>query len=386
MKIAFVLDDSLDKADGVQQYVLTLGHWFSAQRHEVHYLVGQTERTDIAHVHSLSRNIHIHFNQNRMSTPLPVGTEKVKKLLTDEDFDILHVQMPHSPILAGRLIKYAPERVGVVGTFHIIPFSIVESLATRALGLVLKRGLRRFDATYSVSEPARKFAKKTFKIDSKLLPNVVALNHFQAAHRMKKYTDDKLNIVFLGRLVERKGCMHLLKALTLLQKKHELARVRVIIAGKGPLLPKLEKYVTENHLRNVVKFVGFVSEESKPDLLASADIAVFPSLGGESFGIVLIEAMAAGSKVVLAGNNAGYKSVMKNRSAQLFNPSNTKAFAKLIKHYLNNQRARNQANRWQQELVQQYDVRLIGNRLLQDYESIIAKRSKKKHNNTHEYF
>ena len=68
MKIGFVLDDSLDKSDGVQQYVLTLGHWLHSQGHEVHYLVGQTERTDIQNVHSLSKNVRAKFNQNRMST------------------------------------------------------------------------------------------------------------------------------------------------------------------------------------------------------------------------------------------------------------------------------------------------------------------------------
>lgn len=372
MKIAFVLDDSLDKTDGVQQYVTTLGRWLSTHDHEVHYLVGHTERKDLHHVHSLSRNVQAHFNQNRMSTPLPVNKNKLKQLLNDEDFDILHVQMPYSPFLAGRIIKLAPARAGVVGTFHIIPYSRLELVANTILGIVLRRSLKRFDAIFSVSEPARRFAKRSYGIKSEVLPNVINLSHYQAARKIRKYTDDKLNIVFLGRLVERKGCMDFLRALTELNKKNELNRVRVIIAGKGPLLNSLQGYVSDNHLKHVVRFLGFVSEEEKPDLLASADIAVFPSTGGESFGIVLIEAMAAGAGVVLAGNNKGYSSVMRARKQQIFDPKNTKQFANVLRHYLNNQRARKQSYRWQMEYVAQFDVRSVGSRLIDTYESVIA--------------
>src|SRR4051812_47082988 len=91
-KIGFVLDDGLDKPDGVQQYILTLGAWLSEQGHEVHYLVGQTNRTDIKNVHSLSKNIRVQFNGNRMSIPLPTSSRKLRSFLRAEHFDILHIQ------------------------------------------------------------------------------------------------------------------------------------------------------------------------------------------------------------------------------------------------------------------------------------------------------
>lgn len=374
MKIGFVLDDSLDKADGVQQYVLTLGKWFSSQGHQVHYLVGHTERTDVPHIHSLSRNIQVHFNQNRMSTPLPTKTDRLKALLAEHDFDVLHVQLPYSPFLAGRIVRLAPAHTAVIGTFHIIPFSRVEKLASRVLRLMIRRSLKRFDEVFSVSEPARRFAKKTFKVHSTVLPNVVAVQHFQAGRKLRRYDDGKLNMVFLGRLVERKGCLHFLKALQQLHDQHHLDRVRVLVIGKGPLKSKLEKFVTTNHLKQYVKFVGFIEEEKKPDYLASADIAVFPSTGGESFGIVLIEAMAAGSDVVLAGDNSGYAAVMAGHSEQLFDPEDTAEFVRRLKHFMNNHRARRQAAAWQAESVVQYDVRQVGHQLLDAYETAIAKR------------
>lgn len=376
LKIGYVLDDSLDKSDGVQQYVLTLGHWFQANGHQVHYLVGQTERRDIPHLYSLSRNIQAHFNQNRMTTPLPASKKAVRTLLENQQYDVLHVQLPHSPLLAARIVKAADPTTAIIGTFHIIPFSKMEALAATTLGLVLRRNLKRFDAIYSVSEPARAFARRAFRIKSEVVPNAVNVSHFKSGKRLKKFSDDKLNIVFLGRLVERKGCLYLLEALEILHKQNRLERVRVLICGKGPLQPKLEAFVRAHHLGKIVHFVGYVDEAAKADYFASADITVLPSTGGESFGIVLIEAMAAGSSVVIGGDNVGYRSVMAGRQEQLVNPMNTQDFAKRLHHFMTSSRARQSASKWQQEHVKQFDVRVVGTKLLGEYETMIAKRQK----------
>lgn len=375
MKIGFVLDDSLDKSDGVQQYVLTLGAYYRTQGHEVHYIVGETLRDDIPHVHSLSRNIQAKFNQNRMSTPLPVPKPRIAQLLEELQLDVLHVQMPYSPLLAARVISFADSKTVIIGTFHIIPFSKAESLATKALGLVLRRNLKRFDAIYSVSTPAQRFAKKAFNIQSEVLPNVVNMQQYAHAKPLSKY-DDVLTIIFLGRLVERKGCMYLLQAVERLHAQHQLDRVRVVICGKGPLVSELQAYTTKHHLRHVVQFTGFVDEEMKAKYLSSADIAVFPSTGGESFGIVLIEAMAAGSKVVLAGNNVGYSSVMEGRAEQLFNPTDIDAFAKLLRHYITSKAARKKAFAWQQRHVKQFDTHIVGRTLLHIYEQHVASKAR----------
>lgn len=372
MKIGFVLDDSLDKTDGVQQYVTTLGHWYGKHGHEVHYLVGHTERTDLPRVHSLSRNIQVHFNQNRMSTPLPAKVKSIRKLLGEEEFDVLHVQMPYSPFMAAKIINNAPKETAIVGTFHILPYSRLESTATRGLAVLLRRSRKKFDRVVSVSEPAAKFARKKFKVHSDVVPNVVDVSHFHTGKKIRKYDNGKLTIVYLGRLVERKGCMHLLKAVEQLHKQNVLLMVRVIIAGKGPMESKLKEYVEKHHLGKAVQFVGYIKESDKPDLLASADIAVFPSTGGESFGIVLIEAMAAGAGVVLAGNNRGYRSVMGERPDQIIKPSDTKAFAKTLKHFIINANARKRANKWQTSKVALYDVKAVGKHLLAIYKEALA--------------
>jgi phosphatidyl-myo-inositol alpha-mannosyltransferase len=375
MKIGFVLDDSLDKTDGVQQYILTLGHLYESEGHSVHYLVGASRRTDIPHIHSLGKNLQVHFNQNRMSTPLPANRKAIRALLETEQFDVLHIQMPFSPLLAGRVVRAASRTTVIVGTFHIIPFSGLERFAAHLLGLWCRMTLRRFDAIYSVSSPAQRFAKQAFKVNSSLLPNPVNVAHYKAGRKIKPYQDGKINIVFLGRLVERKGCGYLLKALEKLHDEHKLDRVRVLICGKGPLEAQLKKYVKQHHLSSVVHFVGYVTEKEKIDYLATADIAVLPSTGGESFGIVLIEAMAAGAATVLAGNNVGYRFVMAGHKEQLLNPVDTNEFSKKLRHFVTNSRARQQSAKWQEEHVKQFDVRVIGSRLLKDYELLIAKKA-----------
>lgn len=382
MKIGLVLDDSLDKTDGVQQYVLAIGQWFAAQGHAVHYLVGETTRTDIPNVHSLSRNLHVRFNQNRMSMPLLADGRQLNQLIATERFDVLHVQMPYSPFLAARIIRRASAETAVIGTFHILPYSWVERLGTRLLGWFLWRNLRRFDDVIAVSAPAGRFAEQYFRSQSQVVPNAVNTAVFAKGRRRKDCDDGKIHVVFLGRLVERKGAKALLEVVSYLQQKDLLQNVRFIMCGKGPLDAELKQYVVDSQLGQYVQFVGFVSEDDKPDYLASADIAVYPSLGGESFGIVLVEAMAAGSSVVIGGDNPGYRSILGEHPEQLVNPSDTIPFAMTLKHYIDSSEARQRAAAWQQRAVHQYDTMVVGGKLLGIYAKAIAKRSAKPDNTT----
>ena len=361
LKIGFVLDDTLDTPDGVQQYVLTLGSWLSSQGHDVHYLVGESVRHDISNVHSMARNVKVRFNKNRLSIPLPTNKKMIAAKLTELKLDVLHVQMPYSPMFAGRVVSAAPASIKVVGTFHIVPASWLHSAGARSLELLNRRTLKKFHTILCVSPAAENFAKTVFGIESTVIPNVVSLK----AMRHEPSYNEVAHIVFLGRLVERKGCAHLLEALALLQKQYSGAYT-VTIAGKGPLLSKLETYTNKHHIKNV-SFTGFVSEEAKPALLASADIAVFPSTGGESFGIVLIEAMAAGARVVLGGDNVGYQSVLSDHPDLLINARDAKGFANRLQYFLEHEQARQAAAAWAKQAVKQYDVAKVGPKIVELY-------------------
>ncbi|MGH7157504.1 MAG: glycosyltransferase family 4 protein [Candidatus Saccharimonadales bacterium] len=376
LKVGLVFDGSLVKTDGVAQYVLTLGQWLQSQGHEVHYLVGETKRTDLANLHSLSRNLTVRFNQNKVQTPLPASKTKIKKLLQDVSFDVLHVQMPHSPFMAARVVNAAGPKTAIVGTFHIMPASTMVHVGTKVLGLWLTRNLRRFSSFISVSTVAQKFAKQTFGIDSEVIPNTAPLQHFFGAKPFAKYKKTR-NVVFLGRLVERKGCQHLLAAVAKLHREGAWpSDAKVIVCGGGSLQLRLTQFVHESDLTGIVDVKGFVSEQDKPRFLAGADVAVFPSTGGESFGIVLIEAMAASRGVVLAGNNPGYASVMQNHPESLLNPRDTDKLAELLLASLTNGAARSKARNWQQIYAKDFTPDVIGKKIIAVYNDALRKQTK----------
>lgn len=371
LKVGLVLDDGLDSTDGVQQYVLAVGGWLSRQGHEVHYLVGQTERQDITNLHSLSRNMSTRFNRNRGSTPLPASARAIKKLLKEVQFDVLHVQVPYSPFMAARVISRTDKRTAVVGTFHVLPHSGFVAFATRLLGIWLKSSLKRFDKMLAVSTAAADYAHQTFRVKADVLPNVISYPTFHDAKPLPQYKDT-FNIVFLGRLVPRKGCLTLLKAITELNRRGKIPpQTRGIVCGKGPLEADLKKYVKDAGLENLVEFKGHISEEDKPRYYASSDITVFPSSGGESFGIVLLEGMASGNAVVLAGDNPGYSSVMQPQPDLLFPPLDVQALANKIEHFMNDNNSRQTLAKWGEEYTKQFDIDAIGKKLIKIYEEAL---------------
>jgi phosphatidylinositol alpha-mannosyltransferase len=376
LKIGFVLDDSLDTPDGVQQYILALGSWLTRQGHEVHYLVGETSRTDIPNVHSLSRNIKVTFNGNKMSTPMPTSRHKLQSFLAAQQFDVLHVQMPYSPFLAHRIILAAPKQTVIVGTFHIMPNSSVEFMANRLLGVALKKSLMRFNACFAVSDAAQEFMLQTFKTKSEVLPNVVDRNRFAVAEPRAEFEDRKLTIMYLGRLVPRKGCQTLLEAARILKQKNNLPPFRIVICGKGPLDAALKQFAQEELLEELVTFTGFITEEDKPSYVASADIMAFPSLSGESFGIVLLEAMASERPVVLAADNSGYHSVLGENPDLLFPPGDQYELAKKLSEFLRDADARAKALAWQKRYVKQFDVTIVGTKLVDTYQQLLQKQKK----------
>lgn len=375
ISIGLALDTTLDSNDGVQQYVLTLGNWLAARGHEVHYLVGETKERDLANLYSLSRNITVKFNRNRISIPLPASRRKIKRLLALYPLDVLHVQMPYSPLLASRLIRLAPKSTALVGTFHILPYGHSARIGARLLALSERRTLARFDKVLAVSPAAQAFFGDTFRHASDVVPNVVETRRFALAKPTFKNKDHKLTILFFGRLVPRKGCQTLLEAVAILAASgQKLPPFQVVICGAGPLMASLIKFARENGLAEIVKFVGYVSEADKPNRYASADIAVFPASGGESFGIVLVEAMASGRAAVLAGDNPGYASVLGARPELLFPASDASDLAKKLAKYLTDASARREAASWGKARASDFDVNKVGHEIESVYhEALLAK-------------
>lgn len=370
MKIAYVLDDGLDSTDGVQQYVLNVGRWMVGRGHEVHYIVGQTKRQDIQNIHSLSKNMRVVFNKNRMTIPLYTKSKDIHDLFSKHHFDILHVQAPYSPLMASKIVRKAPSDTSVIGTFHILPYSRREKYATKALSTVVKGANSRFDQYIVVSDPAKKFAEAYFGVNKiKVIPNPINIVSNPYDHSRKRVT----SIKFLGRLVPRKGALELVDAFAAISKQYP--EIILDIHGDGPLRAKLVDLIDKNNLNDKVLLHGYLDESHKQSVLSEADIAVFPSLGGESFGIVLIEAVAAGAGVVLGGDNPGYRSVLADNRV-LFNPKDKKSLVEILEYFIKDVSRINLLHKQQKEQIKEFDIDKVGARIEDVYSSSIAKRVK----------
>lgn len=378
LRIALVFDDSLDSDDGVAQYVKVLGGWLTAHGNEVTYLVGQTKITHWkgGQVRSLSKNINIRFNGNKLSMPLPTSRRAIKSSVMKWNYDVMHVMVPYSPLLAAKIIKTADETTAVIGTFHIFPANKLSIYGSKLLRILLNDSLYRFDEFISVSRAAQDFSKSVFGITSKVIPNAIITHDFINSSPSENRKRKK--IVFLGRIVKRKGVNHLIKAFELFCVNE--TTTDLLIAGDGPDRAKLEKMVQRLGLSHRIKFLGYIAQEKKAALLASADIACFPSVNGESFGIVLIEAMAAGAKVVLAGDNPGYRTIMESHPLLLIDPRQTQLFAERLHTLLYNNQLISRINKWQNHNVLQYDIENVAPQIVEIYNRQIARLAKKGNN------
>lgn len=382
LRIGFVFDDSLDVNDGVQQYIVTLGRELARRGHEVHYLVGETSRHPVPGIHPLAHNVMVAFNGNRMRIPLPAGRGKIRRVLSETPFDVLHVQAPYSPFLAGRVLESADPRTGVVATYHIASTGRLQYEAGRLLGVVNRHSHSRVDRVIAVSPAAAAYARGTAGADALVIPNPVDTARFRRAlayygpEPVARLRSGGPHVVFLGRFVERKGPQALLRALAWGRREGVFPPgMHVTMGGRGPLLDECRRMAEGIDMR--VDFPGFISEADKPELLASADVAVFPSTVGETFGIVLLEAMACGA-LILAGDNPGYRYTLEGDDDSLFpisGPDATADLAKKIARALDDPAWAGRVRARQAGLLSHYEVASVADRTESVYRKAIQDRA-----------
>lgn len=280
MRIGIVCPYSFDEPGGVQAHILDLAETFIAAGHHVQVIGPCSEDTEVPDfVVRGGRSFPVPYNGSvaRLSFG-PAVLRRVRKFIREGDFDVLHIHEPNSPSFSMAALSCA--QGPIVATYHAS--SAGSKLLSVSLPL-LRPLLEKVRAGIAVSEMARRWQVEQLGGDPVLIPNGVETATFAKARQEPTPAGEPVEIVFLGRLDEsRKGLDILLRALARLERPY---RCTVIGGGTPRQVPGVD-------------FVGRVSDAEKAAILGRADIYVAPNTGGESFGIVLVEAMAAGCVVV----------------------------------------------------------------------------------------
>jgi phosphatidylinositol alpha-mannosyltransferase len=235
----------------------------------------------------------------------------VDDMLERERFDVLHFHEPFVPFLS--LILLRRSRSVNIATFHAYAgFSPAYEFGAR----VMQGHAARLHGRIAVSAAARHFIDRFFPGDYKIIPNGVDVDRYRRAVPLARWQDGTRNLLFVGRHEPRKGLLDLLKAYRILRKTG--CQCRLLVVGSGPQEREARRYVMTRRLSGV-EFLGRVTDGEKAQLFKSADVFVAPATGRESFGIVLLEAMAAGAPIV-ASDIHGYKGVVKRGEQGLLVP------------------------------------------------------------------
>jgi phosphatidylinositol alpha-mannosyltransferase len=228
---------------------------------------------------------------------------RVAAIIEQESFDVLHFHEPLMPALPLTMLRMST--AANVGTFHAFSHSNIGYYYGRG---ILQPYLEHIHRGIAVSEPARTFFNRYFpEFPLRVIPNGIDVDVFKPGlSPIRHLRDENVNILFVGRLEKRKGLGDLLRGYEFMRER--VPQSRLIIVGDGPLRGKVESYISRHRLANVV-MAGYVPDSVKPRYYSSADIFCAPATGAESFGIVLLEAMASGLPVV-ATEVSGYMSVL----------------------------------------------------------------------------
>lgn len=246
----------------------------------------------------------------------------VSDMLEREGFDLLHFHEPFVPFLSLQLLRHSTSVN--VATFHAYSgWSPAYEFGRR----MLQRFARRLHGRITVSAAARHFIGRYFPGDYKVIPNGVDLRQYRDVAPFARWRDGVPNILFLGRFESRKGLMHLLRAYRIVRREGHACRLLVV--GSGPQEGEAKRYIATRRLSGV-ELLGRVSDHDKARAFATADIFVSPATGQESFGIVLLEAMASGVPIVCSDIH-GYKGVVRrDEQALLVPPKDSDALAEAI--------------------------------------------------------
>jgi phosphatidylinositol alpha-mannosyltransferase len=363
VNIGMVCPYSLDVPGGVQAHVIDLAKVLIERGHRVSVLAPASPNTPLPDfVVSAGPALPIPYNGSvaRLSFT-PSANAKTRKWIDRGGFDVLHIHEPNAPSLSMLALRLAEGPI--VATFHT---STTKSLVLSTFQSVLQPYLEKISGRIAVSELARRGQVEALGSNAVEIPNGVDVPAFANAPLLPGYPRAGKTVCFLGRYDEsRKGMAVLLGALPELVRRWP--DLEVLVIGRGDEAA-LRKQARENASR--LRFLGQVSDAEKASALRSADVYCAPNLGGESFGIVLIEAMAAKTPVVASDLDA-FRRVLRDGAAGILVPvGDSAALAEGIGCLLSDSDLRQRIAAASAEIVGQYDWPVVAQQVLRVYETV----------------
>jgi len=369
LRVGIVCPYSFDAPGGVQFHVRDLAGALQRAGHEVSVLAPADDETPVPDVvTSAGRAVPVRYNGSVARLTFgPRAASRVRRWLEAGRFDVVHVHEPMTPSLSMLALWLADGPV--VATFHT---SQERSRALQVAFPLLRQSLEKIAARIAVSEDARRTLVDHVGGDAVVIPNGVYVDTFAAAGPAERWrgTPEAPTIAFLGRLDEpRKGLQVLAGA-----APHVLERVpgaRFLIAGKGDDGRDAALAALGPHAGSF-EFLGGVSDEDKASLLASADLYVAPQTGGESFGIVLVEAMSAGTGVVASDLGAFRRVLDEGTAGRLFRTGEPEDLARAILAALEDPAGTQERRERATAFVRRFDWSAVTAQVLAVYEMALA--------------
>ena len=364
MKVGIVCPYDWSAPGGVQVHVRDLAVALQRLGHEVSVLAPCDDDIELPpYVVSAGGAVTLSYNGSKAKVAFgPVTTRRVRRWIRKGDFDVLHVHEPLSPSVS--ILSCWAARGPVVATWHS---SMQRSRALAAMYPLAQTALEKVSARIAVSEAARQTLVEHMGGDAVLIPNGVDCSAFGGLDPLPGWPGEGGSLLFLGRIDEpRKGLQVLLEALPAIAERHP--QVRLLVAGPGDVEEFRDALAPEVAAR--VEFLGLVSEEVKARAFVSADLYVAPNTGGESFGIVLLEAMASGTAVLASDIEAFRRVVDEGRAGATFLNEDPADLARVAGQLLDDAAERARLAREGLLRAREFDWETVAQRVVEVYDAV----------------
>ncbi|MDB5176001.1 MAG: glycosyltransferase family 1 protein [Candidatus Saccharibacteria bacterium] len=375
MKIGIICPYNILKGGGVQEHVKALKAELDKRGHTAIIITPMPRDSEVGPMPGVIFVGTSTDFRSPMHTSVQISataaSATIDRVLEQEQFDILHFHEPWIPVISRQILQRS--KAINIATFHAkVPETLMSRTVIRVVTPYTKSVLKYFHQFTAVSESALEYASSLTDEPFEIIPNGIDLKAYKVAKHSKSAKHPK-KILYIGRLERRKGVNYLLKAFELLQKDNP--DVSLVIAGAGPDREKLELLSEDLELKNV-EFLGYISDQEKHKLLSEADLFCSPAVYGESFGIVLLEAMATGL-VAVAGNNSGYADLMQGVGAlSIVNPKDSMEFARRLESLLYEETLRALWREWAKDYVPQFSYERIVDKYETLYRQVLARNGK----------